>query len=274
MSYGQHNPQSPYSGGPAPQQQPPYGDPYAAQQFAAQQRVAAGRWNGGAQPHPGTQPVAASDQNAFITRVFAWMTMGLGLTGFVSWTVASSETLLTMLAPMMLPLAILTLVMVFGISWGIQRIPAPVAGGLFLLYASLLGVVLAPIFLIYTGASIASTFFVTTGTFGFMFVWGWVTKKDLTAVGSLAFMGLIGVILASLANFWLKSPMLHYIITYVGVLVFVGLIAYDAQKLKAMNQYGANGEIQQKNVVLGALTLYLDFINLFIFLLRILGDRR
>ncbi|TVQ97659.1 MAG: Bax inhibitor-1/YccA family protein [Deltaproteobacteria bacterium] len=273
MNNGQNNNFPPYSGGPAPQQQPPYGapsDPYAAQ------RVAAGTWNRQAGP-AAARPLDAADQNRFITKVFGWMTMGLGLTAFVAWFTAHSEAMINLIfgtPGLVMFLFIAQLGMVFGLSWGIRKLSVGVATGMFLLYSAMMGLTLASIFLVYTMGSIAATFAVTTGTFGFMFVWGWVTKKDLTKIGSIAFMALIGIILASFANFFLRSEGLYWIITYAGVLIFVALIAYDAQKLKQLNAYGDSGEVQQKNAILGALTLYLDFINLFIFLLRILGDRR
>jgi FtsH-binding integral membrane protein len=135
-------------------------------------------------------------------------------------------------------------------------------------------VTLSFIFAAYSLGSIATTFFVTTLTFGFMFVFGWVTKKDLTSMGSLLIMGVFGLIIASVANMFFASEILYWLVTYVGVLIFVGLIAYDAQKIKKMAGMGhAESDVQQKNAILGALALYLDFINLFILLLRIFGGR-
>jgi len=146
---------------------------------------------------------------------------------------------------------------------------------MFLLYSALNGVTFAAIFLVYTQSSIANAFLVTAGTFAGMSLYGMVTKRDLTGLGSFMFMGLIGIIIASVVNIFLHSEMIYWITSYIGVFVFVGLTAYDTQKLKMIGQQGfANGESRQKMAILGALTLYLDFINLFLMLLRVMGDRR
>ena len=147
--------------------------------------------------------------------------------------------------------------------------------GVFFLYAGLNGVTLAPLFLLYTTASLASTFFVTAGTFAAMSFYGYTTKKDLTSWGSFLFMGLIGIIIASVVNIFLQNSMLYWVISYAGVLIFIGLTAYDTQKIKEMNILGNEGtEEDTKEAIRGALKLYLDFINLFIMLLRIMGTRR
>jgi FtsH-binding integral membrane protein len=146
---------------------------------------------------------------------------------------------------------------------------------MFLLYSALNGVTFAAIFVVYTQSSIASTFLITAGTFAAMSLYGVATKRDLTGLGSFMFMGLVGIIIASLVNIFMQSAMITWVVSYVGVLVFVGLTAYDTQKLKRIGQQGfADGASMQKAVILGALTLYLDFINLFLMLLRVLGDRR
>ncbi len=146
---------------------------------------------------------------------------------------------------------------------------------IFMAYSFLNGITLTPIFLIYTGASILSTFAVAAGTFFFFSVYGLTTKKDLTSMGGLMVMGLFGVIIASVVNIFLKSPVLYWISTYVGVAVFLGLIAWDTQKLKMIHAMGfENSETEKKAAIIGALTLYLDFVNLFIYLLRIFGKRR
>ena len=157
----------------------------------------------------------------------------------------------------------------------ISKMSAQTAGIIFTGYAALNGVTLSVVLLAYTSASIASTFFVTAGTFAIMSIYGYYTKKDLTSWGNLLFIALIGVILASVVNFFMQSEMMYWLITYAGVLVFVGLTAYDTQKIKRMstaNEIGSEGE--SKSAIVGALMLYLDFINLFLLLMRILGDRK
>jgi hypothetical protein len=149
------------------------------------------------------------------------------------------------------------------------------ATGTFMLYAGLTGVTFSSIFLVYTASSITSAFMTTAGTFGAMSVYGYTTKKDLTSWGSFLFMGLVGIIIASVVNIFLQSPAMYWLTTYAGVLIFVGLTAYDTQKIKNMNIIGNEGtEEDTKEAIMGALTLYLDFINLFLMLLRIMGDRR
>ena len=156
-----------------------------------------------------------------------------------------------------------------------MQMSAAQATGVFMLYSALTGVTLSFVFLAYTAASLTSTFLVTAGTFGAMSFYGYTTKRDLTAMGSFLFMGLIGIIIASLVNFFLQSPMVYWLVTYAGVLIFVGLTAYDTQKIKEMNILGNEGtEEDTKEAVRGALTLYLDFINLFLMLLRVMGNRR
>ena len=156
-----------------------------------------------------------------------------------------------------------------------MQMSAAQATGVFMLYSALTGVTLSFVFLAYTAASLTSTFLVTAGTFGAMSFYGYMTKRDLTAMGSFLFMGLIGIIIASLVNFFLQSPMVYWLVTYAGVLIFVGLTAYDTQKIKEMNILGNEGtEEDTKEAVRGALTLYLDFINLFLMLLRVMGNRR
>jgi len=156
-----------------------------------------------------------------------------------------------------------------------MQISVSQATGVFMLYAGLTGVTFSFIFVVYTSASITSTFLVTAGTFGAMSLYGYTTKKDLTSWGSFLFMGLIGIIIASVVNMFMQSTMMHMIITYAGVLIFVGLTAYDTQKIKEMNILGNEGTDEDtKEAIRGALTLYLDFINLFLMLLRLMGDRR
>jgi FtsH-binding integral membrane protein len=145
----------------------------------------------------------------------------------------------------------------------------------FWIYAGLMGIGLAPLFLIYTATSVAKVFFITAGMFGAMSLWGYTTKRDLTSVGSFLFMGLIGIIIASLVNLFLQSGMMSLVISIIGVIVFTGLTAYDTQKIKEnYDVVGHDGQLAGKSAIMGALSLYLDFINLFIMLLRLLGDRR
>lgn len=216
-------------------------------------------------------------QHAFITQAYAWMSSGLAVTALVSWFLAQNyDLLLTILLNRVLfyGLIIGELLLVMFISGAINRISSTTATLLFFLYAAINGITLASIFLIYTGATITIAFMITAGTFAAMSAYGYVTKSDLTKVGNLAFMGLIGIIIASIANIFLKSDAFDMILSYVGVLVFVALTAYDTQKLKTIGAATTDMETQNKAAVLGALTLYLDFINLFLFILKILGGRK
>ncbi len=226
-------------------------------------------------------PQARTDAaTMFLAKVFNWMAVGLGLTGLAAFLVASSETAMQLIFGNRLVffgLIIAELALVFSLSARIQKITAQTATNLFLLYSVLNGVTLAAILMLYTGTSVAATFFVTAGMFGAMAVYGLVTKKDLSSMGSFMFMGLIGMIIASLVNFFLASPMLSWVISAVGVIVFTGLTAYDVQKILAMGGGGimTSGESAiRKGAIMGALALYLDFINLFLSLLRLMGDRR
>jgi len=232
------------------------------------------------QPTYMTQTDVQTRINSFVRSVYNWMAIGLGLTAVVAFYVSHSETLLRLILGNKLVffgLIIAELALVFTISARVQRMQASTATGLFLLYAALNGATLSVILLIYTSASIVSTFFVCAATFVVCSIYGWVTKKDLTSVGNFMFMGLIGIIIASLINMFVQSTAMEMIISYIGVLVFVGLTAYDTQKIKNMAATQPNdleAGVVRKGAILGALTLYLDFINLFLMLLRILGDRR
>jgi hypothetical protein len=207
------------------------------------------------------------------------MAIGLALTGLVAFYIASTPALLELIFRnqiLFFGLIIAELALVFVISARIQRMQASTATGLFILYSVLNGVTLSFIFLIYTRASIASTFFVCAATFVACSIYGWTTKRDLTSMGGFLMMGLIGIIIASVVNIFVRSSAMHMIISYIGVLVFVGLTAYDTQNLKAMavsQPTDAGASVVRKGAILGALKLYLDFINLFLMLLRILGNR-
>tara|TARA_B100000949_G_scaffold107508_1_gene95481 strand:+ start:34 stop:687 length:654 start_codon:yes stop_codon:yes gene_type:complete len=163
---------------------------------------------------------------------------------------------------------------VFYMSFGIRKMSAAKAQMTFWIFAALMGASLSSIFLVYTGESITRVFFITAGTFGAMSIYGYTTKRDLTKLGSFLMMGLIGIIIASIVNIFMKSTMMYFVISILGVLIFVGLTAYDTQKIKNMYLVSDSGEIMGKKAVMGALTLYLDFINLFIMLLRLFGQRR
>lgn len=217
-------------------------------------------------------------QAAFMSKVYTWMSGGLAITGLIAMWVASNDSLVYTIVSNQLLFFGLILGEIFLVGYLIARISkmsAQTAGIIFTGYAALNGVTLSVVLLAYTSASIASTFFVTAGTFAIMSIYGYYTKKDLTSWGNLLFMALIGVIIASVVNFFMQSEMMYWLITYAGVLVFVGLTAYDTQKIKRMstaNEIGSEGEA--KSAIVGALMLYLDFINLFLLLLRILGDRK
>lgn len=222
---------------------------------------------------------AKAAQTALFRSVYLWMTLALVITGFVAMYVAKSYALISMIAQnsiMFWGILIAELGLVMYMSARINRISFTTATLLFIAYSVLNGVTMSILFMVYTLSSIATTFFVTAGTFGAMALFGYVTKKDLTRIGSLCIMGVIGLIIASVVNLFLQNSMMDMIISYVGVLLFVGLTAYDSQKIKQL--LGGDdieiNETTQKIALMGALTLYLDFINLFIYLLRILGDRK
>ena len=211
-------------------------------------------------------------------KVYVWMTLALVITGFTAYFVATNPTALSLIYSNQLvfwALIIAELGLVIGLSAAINRLSLTTATLMFVLYSVVNGVTMASIFLVYTLSSIASVFFITAATFGAMALYGYFTKKDLTSWGRFLFMALIGIIIASVVNIFVGSSGLSLIVSYIGVLVFVGLTAYDSQKIKEMLSTAANqGEGMQKLALLGALTLYLDFINLFLHLLRILGSSR
>jgi uncharacterized protein len=220
----------------------------------------------------------AAEQQRFMVRVYNWMTAGLAITGFMAFYISNSPAMMNIIFgnPIMpIALIIAQIGLVFWLASRVMHMSASKATGVFMLYAGLTGITFSAIFMAYTTASIFSTFLVTAGTFGAMSLYGYTTKKDLTSWGSFLFMGLIGIIIASLVNMFMQSSMMHMVITYAGVLIFVGLTAYDTQKIKEMNILGNEGtEEDTKEAIRGALTLYLDFINLFLMLLRLIGDRR
>ena len=214
----------------------------------------------------------------FMQKVYLWMTFALTLTGFVAYRTTQSEFLLELIFNSsfgFIGLILVELALVIWISSGIQRMSSNMAIGLFLLYSVLNGMTLSVLLIVYTGASVASTFFITAGMFGAMSIYGYTTKQDLSSWGNLLFMALVGIILASFVNIFLQSSGLYWLISYIGVLVFVGLTAYDTQKIKKLAaQVIVESEVGRKVAILGALTLYIDFIYMFIFMLRTWGNRR
>jgi FtsH-binding integral membrane protein len=220
----------------------------------------------------------AAAQATFIRKVYAFMAAGLGATGLTALAVVNSETALRIIFGNRLvfyALLIGELLMVWTFSRVASRLSGAGAAALFFVYAVMNGLTLSVIFLVYTRGSIASTFFVTAGTFAAISGYGYFTKRDLTSVGSFMIMGLFGLIIASVVNLWLGSPMLYWATTCFGVLIFVGLTAYDTQKIKEMSVIGnAGSDEDTKDAIHGALQLYLDFVNLFLYLLRLFGGRR
>jgi uncharacterized protein len=216
----------------------------------------------------------------FLAKVFNWMAIGLGLTGLAAFLTVNSQSALQFVFGNRLVfygLILGELGLVFYLSARIGKISAQAATGMFIVYAILNGVTLSAILLLYTMTSVAATFFITAGMFGAMSVYGFVTKKDLSSWGSFLFMGLIGIIIAAVVNMFLASSMLSWMISGIGVLVFTGLTAYDVQKITRMGEQGimdGGAAAIRKGAIMGALALYLDFINLFLMLLRFLGDRR
>ncbi|WP_035272943.1 Bax inhibitor-1/YccA family protein [Desulfogranum japonicum] len=214
----------------------------------------------------------------FLAKVFNWMAIGLAVTGGLAYLVAQTDLALRIASsPLLIVLLLAELGLVFFLSARIDKIQPGTATGLFLFYSALNGLTLSVIFLAYTRTSIGGTFLITAGMFAGMAIYGMVTKRDLSGMGSFLFMGLIGIILASVVNMFLQSSSLYWTISLIGVLIFVGLTAYDVQKIKTMGEQGImeQGEAAvQRGAILGALTLYLDFINLFLLLLRFFGGSR
>lgn len=210
-------------------------------------------------------------------KVYTWMALALVITGFTAYYVATTPSLLSLIYSnqvVLWGLIIAELALVIGLSAAINRLSLTTATLLFVLYSVLNGAMLSSVFLIYTTASIANVFFITAGTFGAMAAYGYFTKKDLTSWGRILLMALIGIIIASVVNIFLRNSMFDLVISYIGVAIFVGLTAYDSQKIKEMMLQAPDAsEHAQKIALLGALTLYLDFINLFLYLLRIFGKR-
>ncbi len=217
-------------------------------------------------------------ESRFLSRVYAWMAGGLAVTALVAWITLSTPALLQLVFGsriVFFGLLIAELVLVAWLSGLVGRMSAGTASAVFIAYSALNGLTLSAVFLAYTSGSIASTFVVTAGTFGAMSIYGATTKRSLDGLGSFAFMGLIGVVIASLVNIFLRSSMLEFVVSCVGVIVFVGLTAYDTRRLKMLGAtVDADSDEGRKGAVRGALSLYLDFVNLFLMLLRLFGRRR
>ena len=214
---------------------------------------------------------------AYMLKVYNFMALGLALTGFISYFVAQSPEIMAALYSNAL-MAFVLLLIPFGMALYLQvrirTMEAATAQMLFWAYSAMMGLALAPIFLLYTGTSIARVFFITASMFGGMSLYGYTTKKDLSAWGSFLFMGLMGVVIGSLVNLFLHSTGFQFVLSIIGVIVFTGLTAYDTQMIKELYAVEDSTDVAKKKAVIGALMLYLDFVNLFLMLLRLFGDRR
>ncbi|MDO9083338.1 MAG: Bax inhibitor-1/YccA family protein [Humidesulfovibrio sp.] len=230
--------------------------------------------------YPGAQATVsrADTINAFMRGVYGWMSAGMLLTAAAAWYTATSPLGVSLLQTpgLMLGLILVQFGLVIGLSAAINRLSGTAATLMFLAYSALTGLTLSSIFFVYSMTSIFQAFVVTAGMFGAMSVYGMVTKRDLTSMGSFLFMGLIGIVLASLVNMFLKSSAMGFVISVIGVLVFTGLTAYDTQKLKYMGEAMplGDGTAIRRGTILGALTLYLDVLNLFLMMLRLFGSSR
>ena len=230
-----------------------------------------------------TQPVTITQArqaaaSIFLAKVFNWMAVGLGITGVTAYFTASTGLANIIIgSPLFLIIGIGTIGLVFFLSARIDKIKAGTASSLFIIYSLMNGLFFSTIFLRYTGSSIGGTFLITAGMFGAMAIYGLVTKRDLSGWGSFLFMGLIGIIIASVVNIFLKSPGMYWVTSMIGVVIFTGLTAYDVQKIKRMGEEGIleqGHEAITKGSIMGALALYLDFINLFLMMLRFFGGSR
>lgn len=221
---------------------------------------------------------AIEETKTFFQKVYAWMFAGLIISGVTAYIIAANPSLYETILfnePIFYSLLIGELIMVFGLVALIRKISAGLATFLFLLYCFTTGLTLSVIFLVFTIESIGMVFFITAGMFGAMSVYGHVTKKDLTEIGQVLIMGLFGIVIASLANLFYGNPVVDYVVSIIGVIVFTGLTAYDTQKIRKTNIIGNEGTPEDlKESIMGALTLYLDFVNLFLKLLRLFGKRR
>src|ERR1700730_9682259 len=224
---------------------------------------------------PSTSAAIDEGLRAHMQRVYGYMAGGLALTGIVAYAAAVSGFYQTIAAtPLIWIVMLAPLGFVLALSFGIQRMSAATATVLFWLYAAVMGLSLGGVFLVFTGASIARVFFITAATYAAMSLYGYTTRSDLSGFGPFLLMGLIGIVIASIVNFLVGSSALQFAVSVIGVLVFVGLTAYDTQRIKQMYLESDTVEIADKKAVMGALALYLDFINLFMMLLQLFGQRR
>jgi uncharacterized protein len=227
----------------------------------------------------GTAVAIDEGLRSYMLRVYNYMGIGLVVTGLVAfftaqWAVSSpANAELLYGSPLAWVIMLSPLAFVLVLSFGINKLSVGAAQLIFWAFAAVMGLSLSSIFLVYTGASIAKVFFISAATFGAMSLYGYTTKRDLTGIGNFLIMGLIGLIIASIVNIFLASSALDFAISAIGVLIFVGLTAYDTQKIKESYDVGLGAEVLQKGAVMGALSLYLDFINLFMMLLRLFGSR-
>jgi FtsH-binding integral membrane protein len=229
---------------------------------------------------PGTAAVVDEGLRSYMLKVYNYMGLGLVVTGLVAYFfnqwAFSSETAFNLVyqSPLTWVIMLAPLAFVLVLSFGITKLSVPVTQVLFWAFAAVMGLSLSSIFAVYTNTSIAKVFFISAGTFGAMSLYGYTTKRDLTQIGSFLIMGLIGVVIASVVNIFLQSSGLSFAISIVGVLVFVGLTAWDTQKIKESYNVGFGADVLAKGAIMGALSLYLDFINLFLMLLRLFGNQR
>lgn len=216
-----------------------------------------------------------SVSSSLISKVYVWMTLALAITGITAYGVATTPTLFMTMGKMMWGLVIAELVLVFTLSAAINRLSLSVATLMFIVYSVLNGCMLSSIFYVYSPMIITKVFFITAGTFGITAAYGYATKRDLSSFGRIFYMALLGLFIATVVNFFMKSATLDYLLSYAGVIIFTGLTAWDSQKIRKLlqMQYEVD-EKSQKLALLGALTLYLDFINLFLYLLKIIGNKK
>ena len=217
----------------------------------------------------------SSMSSSLISKVYVWMTLALAITGVTAYGIATTPTLFMTMGKMMWGLIIAELVLVFTLSAAINRLSLSVATLMFILYSVLNGCMLSSIFYVYSPMIITKVFFITAGTFGITAAYGYATKRDLFSFGRIFYMALLGLFIATVVNFFMKSVTLDYLLSYAGVIIFTGLTAWDSQKIRKLlqMQYEVD-EKSQKLALLGALTLYLDFINLFLYLLKIFGNKK
>ena len=226
----------------------------------------------------GDVPISRADASAFIAGVYRWMAAGLALTAFVAWLVAGSVSLQQLIFGqkfVFYGLIAAEFGLVLWLSLGMARMSPGQAAGAFVVYSALNGATISSVLLLYTASSVVQTFAVAAGMFAVAAAWGHTTRRDLSGMGSFLFMGLIGLVIASIVNVFVGSSRLEWMLSVIGVFLFTGLAAWDAQRLRAMAaSVGSRGEMAAKFAILGALALYLDFVNLFLFLLRFLGQQR